>query len=117
MQHSLCSSLVSASGLFEPGLLDEDQAQSLHNPESHVLNKNAGFPKPKQLADLILAEVEDLVPVMAPVLILIIAPLELLRYPTKPIAVAVQVATVSTCTYLQSSPRMDYENAVRELHE
>ena len=78
-----------------------DQEQSLHNSETQLPNANA--------------KVEDLVPVTAPVLIPIFRPLGLLRYPTKPISMAVQVATVSICTYLQGSPPTDYEYAVREL--
>ena len=58
---------------------------------------------PQQLADLTLAEVEDLVPVKAPVLIQIFGRLGLLRYPTKPVSMAVHVATVSIFTYLQGS--------------
>ena len=69
---------------------------------------------PQQLADLTLAEVEDLVPVVAPVLIPIFGPLGLLRYPTKPVSMAVHFATVSISTYFQSSPPMDYEQVVRE---
>ena len=38
----------------------------------------------------------------------------MLRYPTKPVSMAVQVATVSVFTYLQGSPPMDYEQVVRE---
>ena len=69
----------------------------------------------QQLADLTLAEVEDLVPVVAPVLIPIFGPVGLLRYPTKPVSLALQVATVSTFTYLQGSPPMGYEQVVREM--
>ena len=53
--------------------------------------------------------------VVAPVLIPTFGFLGLLRYPTKPISMAVQVVTVSICTYLQGSPPMDDEYAVREL--
>ena len=92
-----------------------DQAQSLHNPEAQLPNDNAGFPMPQQLVDLTLAEVKDFVPVVAPVLIPIFGALGLLHYPTKPISMAVQVATVSICTYLQRSPPIGYEYAVRDL--
>ena len=70
---------------------------------------------PQLLADLKLAEVEDLVPVVAPVLISIFGPLGLLRYPTKPISMAVHVATLSICTCLQGSPPMNYAYAARDL--
>ena len=61
---------------------------------------------PQQLADLTLAEVEDSVPVIAPVLIPIFGPLGLLRYSIKPVSMAVEIATVSIFTYLQGSPLM-----------
>ena len=56
---------------------------------------------PQQLADLTLAEVEDLILVIAPVLIPVLGPLGLLRNPTKPVSMTVHVATVSIFT---SSP-------------
>ena len=62
----LRASPVFASGFLFVGV---DQAQSLHNPETQLPNENAGFPMPQQLVDLTLAEVEDLVLVVAPVLI------------------------------------------------
>ena len=89
-----------------------DQAQSIHNPETQLPNENAGFPMPQQLADLTLAEVEDLVPVVAPVLIPKFGPLGLLPHPTKLKSMAVQVATVPIGTYLQGSPPMSYEYTV-----
>ena len=78
--------------------------------------ENPGFPMPQQLADLTLAEVEDLVPVVAPVLIPIFGALGLLRYPTKPVSLAVHVATVSIFTYLQGSPPMSYAQMIRETY-
>ena len=70
---------------------------------------------PQQLAVLTLAEVEDLVPVFAPVLIPIFGPLGLLRNPRNPLSMAVQMATVSIFTYLQGSLPMDYEYVIKEL--
>ena len=105
------SSLVFASGL----LVGVDQAQSLHIPESQLPKECAGLPLPQQLADLTLAEVADLVPVIAPVLIPIFGPFGFLWYPTKPIVMAVQIATASICTYLQGSPSMDYQFIVCDL--
>ena len=64
---------------------------------------------PQQLADLTLAEVEGLVPVIAALLIPIFGPLGLLRYPTKTVSMAVHIATSSICTYFQGSPPMDYQ--------
>ena len=113
VQHWLYSTLVYASGLF----VGVDQAQPLHDSDTELhrqIRENACFPMPQQLADLTLAEVEDLVQVVAPVLILIFGPLGLLCYPTKPVFMAVQVATLSIFTYLQGSPHMDYEQVVRE---
>ena len=111
LQHWLYSSLVYVSGLF----VGVDQAPSLHNPDTQLPSENAEFPMPQQLAYLTLAEVEDLVPVITPMLIPIFGPLGLHRYPSKPVSMAVQVATVSIFTYLQTSPPMDYEYVIKEL--
>ena len=70
---------------------------------------------PQQLANLTLAGVEDFVPVIAPVLIPIFGLYGIPRYPTKPVSIAAQVATVSICSYLQGSPPMGYEFAARDL--
>ena len=40
--------------------------------------------------------------------------LGLLRYPTKPVSLAVHIATVSIFTYLQGSPPMNYDQMIRE---
>ena len=110
VQHWLYSTLIYSSGLF----VRVDQAQPLHRSDAQPPRENAGFPLPQQLADLTLAEVEDLVPVIAPVLIPIFGALGVLRYPTKPVSMAVQVATVSIFTYLQESPPMSYECMIQE---
>ena len=102
-QHWLYSTLIYASGLF----VGVDQAQPIHDPETQ-LPQNPGFPMPQQLTDMTLAEVEDLVPVVAPVLIPTFGPLGLLRYPTKPVSLAVHIATVSIFTYLQGSSPLNY---------
>ena len=107
MQHS---TLIYASGLF----VGVDQAQPLHHPDAQLPRENAGFPLPQQLPDLTLAEVEDLVPVITPVLIPIFGALGVLRYPTKPVSMAVQVATVSIFTHLQGSPPMSSECMIQE---
>ena len=112
VQHWLYSTLIYASGLF----VGVDQAQPLHDPDTQLPRENPGFPMPQQLADLTLAEVEDLVLVVAPVLIPIFGALGLLRYPTKPISIAVHVATVSIFTYLQGSPPMIYAQMIRETY-
>ena len=75
IQHWLYSTQVYASGLF----VGVDQAQPLHDPDAQLPRENPGFPMPLQLVDLTLAEVEDLVPVVAPVLIPIFGHLGLLR--------------------------------------
>ena len=64
------SSLVFASGLFK----GVDQVQLPHEPEAQLPSKNAVFPMPQQFADLTPAEVEDLVPVVAPVPVPIFGP-------------------------------------------
>ena len=57
VQHWLYSKLIYASGLF----VGVDQAQPLHDPDTQLPREIPGFPMPQQLADLTLAEVEDLV--------------------------------------------------------
>ena len=59
VQHWLYSTLIYALGLF----VGADQAQPLHDPDAQLPRENPDFPMPQQLADLTLAEVEDLVPV------------------------------------------------------
>ena len=110
VQHWLYSTLIYASGLF----VRVGQTQPLHDPDTQLPRENPGFPLPQQLADLMLVEVEDLVPVVAPVLISIFGALELLRYSTKPVSLAVHIATVSIFTYLQGSPPMSYDQMIRE---
>ena len=109
VQHWLYSTLIYASGLF----VVVDQAQPLRDSDAQLPRENPGFPMPQQISNLTLAE-EDLVPVVAPVLIPIFGPLSLLRYPTKPVSMAAQVATVPIFTYLQEGHPKNYEQAIRE---
>ena len=111
IQHWLYSTLVFASGLF----VGVDQAQPLHNSERQIPWEMAGFPMPQQLADLTLAEVEDFVATMAPVLAPIFGAVGVCRYPTKPLARAVQVHMVSFCTYLQGRPSLTYPRVVQAV--
>ena len=96
VQHWPYSTLVYASGLF----VGVDQAQPLHDSDAQLPLENPGFPMPQQLADLTLAEVEDLVPVVALVLIPIVGPLGLLCYPTKPAS----LACLSLLTFKEAHP-------------
>ena len=98
VQNWLYSTLIYASRL----LVGADQAQPLHDPDAQLPREKPGFPMPQQLADLTLAEVEDLVPVVAPVFIPIFGALGLLRYPTKPVSLAVHVATVGIYFHVPS---------------
>ena len=111
IQHWLYSTLVFASGLF----VGVDQSQPLHNSERQIPWELAGFPMPQQLADLTLAEVEDFVATMAPVLAPIFGAIGVCRYPTKPLARAVQVHLVSFCTYLQGRPSLTYPRVVQAV--
>ena len=70
---------------------------------------------PQQIADLTLAEVEDFVAAMAPVLAPIFGAVGVCRYPTKPLAMAVQVHLVSFSTYLQGRPSLDYPRVVHAV--
>ena len=80
LYHWIYCSLVFASGLF----VGVDKHQPLYDGRQ-LVTEVAGFLKPNQLADFTLAEVEDLVPVLAPVLTPIFGPTGILRYPTKPL--------------------------------
>ena len=111
LQHWLYSTLVFASGLF----VGVDQSQPLHHSERQLPAETAGFPMPQQIADLTLAEVEDFVAVMASVLAPIFGAVGVCRYPTKPLARAVQVHMVSFCTYLQGRPPLTYQRIVQAV--
>ena len=104
IQHWLYSTLIFASGLF----VGVNQEQLLHNSDGQIPWETAGFPMPQQIADLTLAELEDFVATMAPVLAPPFGAIGVCRYPTEPIAMAVVVHTVSFCTYLQGSPALSY---------
>ena len=108
IQHCLYSTLVFASGLF----VGVDQSQPLHNAERQIPWELAGFPMPQQLAELTLAEVEDIVATnLAP----IFGAIGVCRYPTKPLARAVQVHMISFCTYLQGRPSLTYPRVVQAV--
>ena len=111
VQHWLFSTLVLASGLF----VGVDQSQPLHNADRQIPRETAGFPMPQQMADLTLAEVEDFVAAMAPVLAPIFGAIGVCRYPTKPLAVAVQVHMTSFSTYLQGRPSLAYPRVVHAV--
>ena len=111
VQHWLYSTLVFASGLF----VGVDQSQPLHNSDRQIPRETAGFPLPQQIADLTLAEVEDFVAAMAPVLAPIFGAVDVCRYPTKPLAMAVQVHLVSFSTYLQGRPSLAYPRVVHAV--
>ena len=111
VQHWLYSTLVFASSLF----VGVDQSQPLHNSDRQIPRETAGFPMPQQITDLTLAEVEDFVAAMAPVLAPIFGAIGVCRYPTKPLAMAVQVHMVSFCTYLQGRPSLAYPRVVHAV--
>ena len=111
MPHWLFSTSVFASGLF----VGVDQVQPLHDSERQLPWETAGSPMPQQLADQTLAETEDFVPAMAPVLPPIFGAIKVSRYPTKPIAMAVLVHSVSICTYLQGSQPLTYPKVLSAI--
>ena len=104
IQHWLYSTLEFASGLF----VGVDQSQPLHNSDQQIPRETAGFPLPQQIADLTLAEVEDFVAAMAPVLASIFGAVGVCRYPTKSLATAVQVHIVSFSTCLRGRSSLVY---------
>ena len=70
---------------------------------------------PQQIADLTLAEVEDFVAAMAPVLAPIFGAVGACRYPTKPLAAAVQVHMVSFSPYLRGRPSLAYPRVIHAV--
>ena len=92
-----------------------DQSQPLHNSDQQIPRETAGFPLPQQIADLTLAEVEDFVAAMAPVLAPIFGAVGVCRYPTKPLATAVQVHMVSFSTYLRGRPSLAYPRVIHAV--
>ena len=111
VQHWLYFTLVFASGLF----VGVDQSQPLHNSDRQIPRETAGFPLPQQIADLTLAEVDDFVAAMAPVLAPIFGAAGVCRYPTKSLAAAVQVHMVSFSTYLQGRPSLAYPRVIHAV--
>ena len=111
VQHWLYSTLVFASGLF----VGVDQSQPLHNSDRQIPRETAGFPLPQQIADLTLAEVEDFVAAIASVLAPIFGAVGVCRYPTKPLAAAVQIHMVSFSTYLQGRPSLAYPRVIHAV--
>ena len=109
--HWLYSTLVFASGLF----VGVDQVQLLYDSDRQLPWETARFSMLQQLADLTLAEVEDFVPAIATVLAPIFGAIGVSRYPTKPIAMAVLVHTVSICTYLQGSQPQTYPKVLSAI--
>ena len=97
-------SLVFASGLF----VGAERNQPLYDGRQ-LVSKVDGFLTPNQLADITLSEVEDLIPVLAPVLTLIFSPTGILRYPTKPLRLASEIPSVSILTFLKNVKPYNYQ--------
>ena len=104
LYHWIYCSLVFASGLF----VGVDKHQPLYDGRQ-LVTEVAGFLTPNQLADFTLAEVEDLVPVLAPVLTPIFGPTGILRYPTKHLRLAWETPTVSILTFLKNVKPYNYQ--------
>ena len=96
LYHWIYCSLVFASGLF----VGIDKKQPLYDGRQ-LVSDVAGILTPNQLADFTLSEVEDLIPVLAPVLIPIFGATGILRYPTKPLQIASETGSVSIVTFLK----------------
>ena len=100
MKRSLCHwiycTLVFASGQF----VGIDETQPIYDTRK-LTSEVIGFPTPNQLADLTLAEVEDLVEVLAPVLTPIYEAIGIPRCPTKTRRVTAQTRTTSILTVIK----------------
>ena len=97
LYHWIYCSLVFASGLF----VGIDKRQPLHDGRQ-LVSEVAGFLTPNQLADFTLSEVEDFLPVLAPVLTPIFGATGILRYRTKPLRLASKTPTVSILAFLKN---------------
>ena len=90
-----------------------DRNQPLYDTRQ-LTSEVIGFLTPNQLADLALAEVDDLVEFLAPVLTPIYGAVGILRYPTKPLSVMAQVRNHSILTFVKNRRPDSYEDVVRE---
>ena len=104
LYHWIYCSLVFASGLF----VGVDKNQPLYDGRQ-LVTEVAGFLTPNQLADFTLSEVEDLIPVLAPVLTPMFGPTGILRYPTKPLRLASETPSASIFTFLKNVKPFNYQ--------
>ena len=104
LYHWIYCSLVFPSGLF----VGVDRNQLLYDGRQ-LVTEVARYLTPKQLADFTLSEVEDLIPVLAPVLTPIFGPTGILRYPTKPLRLASETPSASILTFLMNVKRYNYQ--------
>ena len=93
-----------SSGLF----VGKGSSQPLYVGRQ-MTSEVAGFLTPNQLAEFTLSEVEDLIPVLAPVLTPIYGAVGILRYQTKPLPLASENLRTSILTFLVSKKSNDYQ--------
>ena len=102
--HRFYCTLVYSSGVF----VGFDSTQPLYDGKQ-LTSEVAGFLTPNQLADFILSEVEDLIPVLAPVLSPIYGAIGILRFPTNPLRLASETLKTSILTFLKNKRPHDYQ--------
>ena len=102
--HWIYCTLVYLSGVF----VGIDSTQPLYDGRQRT-SEVAGFLTPNQLANFTLSEVEDLIPVLAPVLTPIYSAIEILRYPKKPLRLASETLSTSILTFLKNKKPHDYQ--------
>ena len=93
------------SSVFVVGI---DATQPLYDGKQ-LTSEVAGFLTPNQLAEFTLSEVEDLIPVFAPVLTPIYGSIRILRYPTKPLRLAFETPSTSILTFLKNKRPHNYQ--------
>ena len=96
--HRIYCSLIYSSGLF----VGIESIQPLYDGRQ-LTSEVAVFLTPKQSAYFTLSEVEDLVPVLPPVLTPIYETLGILRYPTKSLRLASESFNASILTFSKKS--------------
>ena len=104
------SAWVNVSGVMST--LDDSLSQK---PNSNNL---PGFLFPSQVASLMLVETEDLVPMIAPIVLPIFGSMMALRYPTQPLRVAAKAPTLSILHFVDpedDTRQPDFQMLVRNF--
>ena len=95
--------------MYSAGLFDGIDSTQLLYDGRQLVSELSGFLAPNQLVDFTLSEVEDLRPVLAPVVTPIFGAPGILRYPTKQLHLAFETSSASFLTFLKNKKPNDYQ--------